>query len=189
FFHGYGHLRPGQGQRQFGQRRSDGARRAGTAQLAQQARYHAADLLLFRFVFWLLLRRLRQFQGRFELLAEFQDAYAAAACTGIRALRIQGVSAITATAFTTVAAKLEQQPGAALFQPFVRVGLRRDVLQDKLRIGARAESLAAIVQVRVVVDIPAAVKNPRRRWKLHFFINVQTQVGEDELGPVLAQVA
>lgn len=90
-----------------GQGWGDRAGRAWTAQLAQQARHHTADLLLFCFAFWLSLRRLRQLQGWFELFAAFQDTYAAAARAGIRALRIQGISASPVTIFFVVPGKLE----------------------------------------------------------------------------------
>ncbi|MCY1500759.1 hypothetical protein D9M68_348090 [compost metagenome] len=166
-----------------------GRRLLGQAQLASQARQDTAEVLLFLFAFGLCAGALRQLEGLSVGVQSLQYADAPYPRARVIAQAVQTQGSFQQIAAFAVLADLEQQLAPTCIQPGIRVGLQRQFGEQPVQRFAGIEALPPAVQVQVVVEVGALAEASCRSVDLHFFVLVDAEVGEDEFGPVLVEIA
>ena len=124
-----------------------------------------------------------------EALATFQAANRPQARAGVAGLAIEPLGQVEIPLLFAVLGELEQQLDPPPFQPGIGVGFARQAGEQFLQRLAEVEALAAVEQVEIGVDVGAQAKAAGVGGKLDAFVTIDTQVGKDELRPVLPQVA
>ncbi|MNO82167.1 hypothetical protein D3C76_734300 [compost metagenome] len=163
--------------------------RSRQAKLAMQAHQGALDQLRFRFAFRRLRRQLRHVVRILRAGEFFQHADLPLPRTGEgRSLVELQRSFQLAFAFQLLG-EAEQQAGMARLQEGVVAGEVANLPDHLIHRQTGGELLAAAPQVQVAVEVGAMAECPGIGAERHLFVAVDAQVGEDEFGPVLPQVA
>ncbi len=134
--------------------------RDGFAQGSQQARQDALQLLGFVLAFRCSLRRQRESHGGLWLTATLQhaDRTFASARVAVGCMQAQRQGQITVA--LALPGDAQQQLAAAIFQPFVGVRCRWDVLQDRFSGVTRLEAFSAAMQTQIGIHIGAFMEGP-----------------------------
>ncbi|MCY1360920.1 hypothetical protein D9M69_475690 [compost metagenome] len=183
----------GGGHRQAQVEASGGAGRlapgAAQAELTGAARQGAFDQLRLGIAF----RRRRRFQGqgmRGRPLAELlQHANPPLPRPAVTAARVEVERRRPLLFALQLLGQAKQQLGMATLQPGIGAGEAGEVGEHRLDRFAGREQLAAMLQVQVVLEVLARTEGPRVGGERHLFVTVDAQLGEDELRPVLGEVA
>ncbi|MNS75084.1 hypothetical protein D3C72_1085850 [compost metagenome] len=182
-------LFPGQLQLDQLQRRDTLAPLWRATELACQAWQHAFQRLHFQGVG----RRRRQLQRQCmclgPLLAALQHPHLADARLGMAALRVHSHGLRPVAQALALLAQSELQARMAPGQPWVVAVQALHGCQDRQRVVALLQALGALVQGHGQIDFGALLQGTRIGAERHLFVAQQAEVGEDEVRPVLVQVA
>ncbi|MNV69879.1 hypothetical protein D3C71_1628110 [compost metagenome] len=127
--------------------------------------------------------------GLGPLLAALQHPHLADTRQGMAALRVHSHGLRPVAQALALLAQSELQACMAPGQPWVVAVQALHGCQDRQRVVALLQALGALVQGHGQIDFGALLQGTRIGAERHLFVAQQAEVGEDEVRPVLVQVA